>query len=71
MIALTPTLSPKERERDDGDWTKEIFLRVRWRSARGTARGSHQQASRAPSPGGEGRGEGGLYSEFASNSFHR
>jgi len=49
---------PKERERGQVFGCNGVFRRVWKRHKRGTARDDIQRILRAPSPGGEGRGEG-------------
>ena len=52
-------LSPRERERDEVLETGDILSRVRQRFKRGRQLRSIERVNRAPSPGGEGWGEGG------------
>jgi len=66
--ALTPALSPRRGCAMKGSRTIQVPFRVRLRSKRGTDRRVAESGVRAPSPGGEGRGEGERSSNFAASS---
>ena len=66
-LALTPALSPREREREGRVRWQLVHDRVLCTFGRGERLNNEQKLRRAPSPGGEGRGEGGRFHQLPSS----